>query len=302
MRLPIQLTLLASLAGSAMALPATDTAAPPPNVKVAAHPLPDLPWNAQNDASPAFTPGGRVLLFTRGRGIARRIVISERTDQGWSSPQPASFSGDAWMDMEPAMAPDGSFLIFASNRPSTPGGQALDGAYEGQAQPGRGGNLWRVDRRNGAWSAPSRLPDAVNAGTSVYAPAVAADGSLFFMKSDPATGHFRLYVSRVALGGYQAAQPLAFSTGSVSDYDPAIAPDQSFIVFSSDRPPSSATDSAIFIAFAIPGGWSTPVPLGPSGTESRWSPDGATLYYSGADKRIHDFPLRDWLKRRAKAG
>lgn len=197
------------------------------------------------------------------------------------------------------MAPDGSFLVFASNRPAMAGAKPLDGAYEGQAQPGRGGNLWRVDRTAAGWTAPKRLPDTVNDGASIYAPAVAADGSLYFMKPDPSTGHFRLYLSRAARGQLQSAQPLPFSDGQVSDYDPAVAPDQSFIVFSSDRPPSAATDSAIFVAFATARGWSAPVPLGPSGTESRLSPDRATLYFSGADKRIHRFALGEWMKQHA---
>ncbi|HET6805602.1 MAG TPA: hypothetical protein VFH59_09210, partial [Frateuria sp.] len=164
--------------------------------------------------------------------------------------------------------------------------------------PGRGGTLWRVARTAHGWGAPQRLPDMVNAGTSVYAPAVAADGSVYFMQPDPQTRHFRLYLSRFADHRYQAPRALPFSTGRLADYDPAVAPDQSFIVFSSDRPPSTDTSSAIFIAFArAGGGWSTPVPLGPSGTESRLSPDRTTLYYSGADKRIHRFALADWLDR-----
>jgi hypothetical protein len=69
---------------------------------------------------------------------------------------------------------------------------------------------------------------------------------------------------------------------------------KSFIVSGSDRPPSSDTSRAIFIAPARAGdGWSAPVPLRPSGTESRLGPDRGTLYVGGADKRIHRFALAD---------
>lgn len=264
---------------------------------LAAGPAVQAPWTLPNDASPAFSPDRRTVVFARGRAATRRVYVSHREAGGWSAPQPASFSGKAWMDLEPAMAPDGSFLVFISNRPPQPGGPVLDGAYEGQSAPGRGGNLWRVDRVAGGWGEPVHLAAPLNAGTSIYAPAVAADGSVYFMQPDPATGHFRLYRSRFVQGRYQTPRPLPFSDGQVADYDPAIAPDQSFIVFSSDRPPSTASTSAIFVAFATGGGWSTPLPLGPSGIESRLDPDLSGLYFNGPDKRIHRFPLDAWLQR-----
>lgn len=199
------------------------------------------------------------------------------------------------------MAPDGSYLIFASNRPVTTRGVALDGYYDGKPQLQRGGNLWRVNRRGNGWSTPVRLPEAINSSASVYAPAVAADGSVYFMKADPATSHFRLYVSHVAGDRLQPVTPLSFSDGVTDDYDPAVAPDQSFIVFTSDRPPSSSTASDIFIAFATPGGWSHPVDLGIAGTESRLDPDLSTLYFSGSDHHVQTFALRPWLERHTKS-
>ena len=266
---------------------------------IAAGPAVDAPWTLPNDASPAFSRDGRTVVFARGRAATRRVYVSQRQGTRWSEPQPAPFSGKAWMDLEPAMAPDGSFLLFVSNRPPQPGGAMLDGAYEGQSAPGRGGNLWRVDRTAGGWGAPVRLPMPLNAGTSIYAPAVAADGSVYFMQPDPATGHFRLYRSRYAQGRYQVPEPLSFSNGQLADYDPAIAPDQSFIVFSSDRAPSTANTSAIFVAFAQGQGWGTPIALGPSGIESRLAPDLSSLYFSGPDRRIHRFALGAWLKQHA---
>ena len=197
------------------------------------------------------------------------------------------------------MAPNGSYLIFASNRPVMPDGKVLDGYYDDKPQPSRGGNLWRVNRVGNGWGVPVRLPDAVNSGSSIYAPTVAADGSLYFMKADPATSHFRLYLSHFVDGHLQAPTPLPFSDGVTDDYDPTVAPDQSFIVFTSDRKPSSATASNLFMAFATPTGWSTPINLGPAGTEARLEPGLATLYFSGSDNRIHSMPIAQWLKQRA---
>ena len=254
------------------------------------------PWQQPNDASLAFSPDGHTVVFSRGEGATRHLYTTERSNADWSAAALLPFSSD-WMDLEPAMAPDGSYLVFASNRPAHAGGSAIDGYFNGKPRPGRGGNLWRVNRTTRGWGTPQRLPDAINDGTSIFSPALAADGSLYFMKPDPLGGKFRLYLSRRKGGQYQAPTPLGFSDGITGDFDPAVAPDQSFMVFSSSRPPSTSSGSALFITFATGHGWSPPQPLGPTGIEARLSPDLSTLYYSGDDQRIHSFPLADWRAR-----
>jgi Tol biopolymer transport system component len=255
----------------------------------------DGPWNQAEDASSAFTPDGNAVVFSRGSGIARRLYMAERNGANWTAARPVSFS-QGWMDLEPAMAPDGSYMVFISNRPAHAGGATLDGFFTGKSWPGRGGNVWRVARDAHGWGTPQRLPDVINTNSSIFAPAVAADGSLYFMQHGGTDSKFRLYRSAYKDGRYQSPQALSLSDGVSADFDPAVAPDQSFIVFSSNRPPSASGDSALFIAFATANGWTRPQPLGPSGTESRLSPDLATLYYSGADQRIHAFALGAWLR------
>jgi len=259
------------------------------------------PWVAQHDASSAFTTDGDTVVFTRGRGLTRRLYVARRHGGNWSAPQCAPFS-NRWMDMEPAMAPDGSYLVFVSNRPAHGEGKVLDGDWGGQLRPGRGGNLWRVNRVGDGWGTPRRLPDNVNASVSTYSPAVAADGSLYFVRADPSSGVFRLYRSHLVNGRYRSAQSLALGSGdATSNYDPAVAPDQSFLIFSSDRAPAAPNGGDLFIAFAAAGRWSKPADLGLAGDEARLGPDRKTLYFSAPDHRIHRIPLARWLTRRQQA-
>src|SRR5215510_11778084 len=114
-----------------------------------------------HDSAPAFTPDGQTVYFGRSSRAGSTILVSHLRNGRWSHPEIATFSGE-WSDMEPAMSPDGSFLIFVSNRPANGAGKPLDGFFNGKAFPGQGGNLWRVDRVGDGWGKPVRLPNSVN--------------------------------------------------------------------------------------------------------------------------------------------
>lgn len=283
---------LPALAGLAFATAAmaADPGLPAPRVW-----QPGVISGVLHDSAPAFTPDGRNVFFGRSVGAGLpdpAIYVSHRRGDGsWTTPEIAPFSG-RYSDMEPYIAPGGRYMIFVSNRPAEPGGKVLDGFYNRQAQPGSGGQLWRIDRVGDHWGEPKRLPDLINAGTSIFAPAVAADGSLYFMKPNAETGRFQLFRAQAdGAGGYQAPAPLPFSDGSVTTVDPAVAPDESFVIFGAGFKPAKALD--MFVAFrAADGRWGRPVHLGEalnapgSDAEARLSPDARKLYFSS--ERVSD--------------
>lgn len=240
---------------------------------------------AANDLSPAFTPDGRTVFFTRGNSMQSTILVSHRTAGGWSKPAIAPFSGE-WRDLEATMAPDGSYLVFASNRPAVAGGRPLDGVYNGGVQEGRGGNLWRVDRTPHGWGAPYRLPDVINGNTSIFSPSIAADGSLYFMQPTGLQQRFHIFRAAWSHGAYETPVAVPIAAGDdVGDFDPAVAPDESYIVFSSAR--LQAKGTSLFIAFRRNGSWTPPEYLGDTvsapGTgniEARLGPGARVLYFS----------------------
>jgi len=245
-----------------------------------------------NDGSPTFSRDGHLLLFTRSGSNWGIILESQRSGARWSEPRIAAFSGE-WPDSSPEFSPDGKYVVYVSIRPTPPaahGVQPLKASHRA--------NLWRVNRVGTGWSTPVRLPNTVNFGPSIWKPSMAADGSIYFVSIDKKGGK-RLFCARFKAGAFQMAQPLTFSDGSTGDVDPEVAPDESFMVFSSDgRVPGDAKDH-LFIVLRSAGKWGTPAPLRYSGDrangsstddEPHLSPDLHTLYFSSDRSMPVHFP------------
>ncbi|MES2127464.1 MAG: hypothetical protein V4463_09355 [Pseudomonadota bacterium] len=267
---PIPTTLLfirAATLGAALIQASPARAAPePPRIFA-----PGVISGPANDADPAFSSDGNTVYFSRNS----TILVAQRDGDSWSEPRIAPFSGQ-WSDQQPSMAPDGSFLVFVSNRPVQAG-----------TPTGPAGNLWRVDRLGGTWSAPVHLPATVNRGDSTWAPSVAGDGSLYFIERASADAPFRLWRSQYRDGQYLAPVAQFFGDARTQDVDPAVAPDESFIVFGSMLPGPNAHER-LFIAFRKGESWGRPIDLGKAvngngatdTNEARLGHDRATLYFS----------------------
>jgi Tol biopolymer transport system component len=245
-----------------------------------------------NADCPAFTPDGNTVYFD----VGSMILVSHRTQGTWSKPQIASFSG-TWGDHDPAMAPDGSYLVYASNRAVDGGNKALDVTVKGKVYTGHGNNLWRIDRQGNSWSEPKHLPATVNANGRTYAPSIAADGALYFTSRDE-SGASHIYRSFYRAGTYQPAEKLVLGDPAAEAQDPAIAPDQSFIVFNSNEPGKTGMND-FYIAFRDGDHWSTPIDLGETvnsktGKWNQWgahlSPDHRTLYYTSDRSSPQSYP------------
>jgi Tol biopolymer transport system component len=234
-----------------------------------------------NDGSPTFSPDGNTIFFTRSAAQWTVILESHRVHGAWTKAIPAEFSGE-WPDSSPAMSPDGSYIVFQSTRP-------VESAKKSQAAARPVSNLWRVDQAGSGWSKPTRLPDAVNIGHSIWKPSVQANGTVYFTFIDP-TGKKRLFSSMLVNGAYQAAQPLPFSDGNSPDVDPEVAPDGSFLVFCSAGRVAGDTKDHLFIVRRNGQSWGDVVRIrytddgipegGSTDDEPHLGPDHRTLYFS----------------------
>lgn len=221
-----------------------------------------------------FMPDGKTVFFHQQPWSSGMIMVSHQAGGHWSKPEIASFSG-IWSDHDPALSPDGSFMVFPSNRPEAP-----DGA------PIHGGHLWRVNRAADGWSTPVRLPDTINFGTYIFAPSIAANGDLYFQSRDNPSHQFHLYRSAWRDGHYQKSVRLELMPEGMHELDPAIAPDGSFVVFDAGKNDSDQPDH-LYIAFREDDGWGRATDLGDAvDAYQPWGahlgPDGTTLYFTGS--------------------
>lgn len=233
---------------------------------------------AADEYGPALTPDGKTLFFTRR--VSRRgpeyIYISRLESGKWTQPEIAPFSGQHF-DKEPFVSPDGSKLFFASLRP-------VNGVAKTDQ---RDFDLWVVQKSATGWSAPVVLPATINSPGYENYPSVAANGTLYFASvREGGKGQNDLYRARLSNGKYLQAENLgdAINT-SGTDADPYIAPDESYMIFCSDRP-GGLGEGDLYISFNRKGSWTQPRSLGAIVNTAEFeytpliSPDGKSLFFS----------------------
>lgn len=214
------------------------------------------------ETSVAMTRDGNTLYFMRS-DLAERddtVLVSHRDGGSWSSPMVASFSG-RWHDSEPTLSPDGRRLYFVSNRPVRPGGAPVTAEMGGHHFTGT--NLWYVERQSGGrWGKPVHVDGALNDGAMIYNPSVAVNGDIYFSAHRPDSGAaYQIYVAHRTADGYATPQRVDLGDVKHNRMDPAIDPQQRFLVFAGNEGDSLGS-ADLYIAFRKPdGSWGNPVHL-----------------------------------------
>lgn len=248
-----------------------------------------------NDGSPTFSPDGKTLFFTRYAAHWNVILESHLVNGAWSEPVLAPFSGQ-WPDSSPTWSPDGKYIVFVSTRPKTP---LTELPKPGEPIRGIVSNLWRVDRTPTGWSEPIRLPDEVNITGAMFKPSVATNGDVFLTVIGPVAAK-SIYVSLLRNGSYQRATLLPFSDGSKLDVDPEVAPDESFLVFSSAGRVEGDAHERLFLVKREGDHWGVPTMIryqndvtrygASTDNEPKLGRDAVTLYFSSDRTEVTHFP------------
>lgn len=232
--------------------------------------------NLYEHSAPAFSPDGAVVLWTVIGNSPPAYLLEMKYENGsWTKPAKPSFADTTADDFYPSFSPDGKKLYFSSRR-KVPPGHAQDGDIR----------IWEVERNKDGWGKPIIFDTAVAKGHD-YAHSITRDGTLYFSSRLGGGTEFNIRKSEKVNGRYTAPVVLPYNINSVGYEDgPYIAPDESFLIFESQRPEGYLR---LYIAFREKdGSWSLPVDMGPkinSGKGERFarlSPDGKYLFFGSA--------------------
>jgi hypothetical protein len=236
-----------------------------------------------------FSPDGREIWFARLSPA--EIWFMTRDNGKWSEPKPFPLE-KGYRYLYPFLTPDGSRLIFTSNRPKRPGDKPNSQGV---------GDLWTIARNGMNWTEPAYLGEHINFGTLQSLGSISRKGNLYYAVRT-GTGRrpvMSLYRANFANGSFSAPRRLDDLCSDSPSHSPFIAPDESYILFSSFRGGSGSSD--LFISFQTgEGRWTPPQNLGPrinSPAKDEFpyvTPDGKFLFFnSNRVSALNDKPILD---------
>ena len=233
-----------------------------------------------------FSPDGLEAFWTCNAAPVQSRWTAHQTPQGlWTAPEKSFFSID-YVENSIVYSVDGKRLYFHSRRP-----------LQGTGAP-KDKDIWYREKTSKGWGDPVSLGPPVNLPTSdESAPSVAADGTLFFSRQETmgahgAPGHgtaqIDIYYSEWKNGAY--AEPVRMGPEINSEYpeiDPVIAPDKSYLLFTSARPGGYSRMMNLYVSYRTTDGrWTPAQSLSHTlKVDNIWFPslsaDGAYLFFCG---------------------
>ncbi|MGD2034527.1 MAG: putative Ig domain-containing protein [Bacteroidales bacterium] len=223
-----------------------------------------------------FSPDGTECLFNIVDIVNWKwadILYAKYEGGSWSDFEPADFiQSSEYFDLMPFMSPDGKSLFFSSARPSK------EGYYV---------DVWKIERDESGWLEPVSLGPGINTSNDDTYSTVSLNRTLYYCTDN--TGDIFCSTPDEE-GKYLQKQRLGAPVNTSKwDGSPYVAPDESYLLISSERPEGYGAED-IYISYpSNDGGWTNPKNLGPKiNTSTRQktpkvTPDGKYLLFEGTD-------------------
>ena len=172
--------------------------------------------------------------------------------------------------------------------------------------PPKEGEIWhadqyRVHKTTSGWSNPERLDSMINSKASEWHISMTDKNIMYFTSErEKGTSAFHGDIYRIELKDdkfiNRTKLPYPINT-NFNDSDPLIAPDESFLIFHSDRP-GGFGEHDLYISFNKNGKWTVPVNMGNKINTKGWemapslTPDGKYLLYTHRKAMVTSEPAK----------
>ena len=202
-----------------------------------------------------FTADGKEFFYNAQFKGHWTIFQTREIGGQWINPEPMLFSS-GYTDRDFTISPDGQRIYFGSNRPR-----------EKNEEPLSSLDIYVTERIGGIqWSEPKNIGSEINSDLGENYPSVASNGNLYFFSSrGDGSGGCDIYVSRYIDGRYHPPENIGSAVNSVrNDWDAFIAPDESYIIFSSQNRDDTIGGQDLYISFQNKdGSWTVARNMGP---------------------------------------
>lgn len=211
-----------------------------------------------------FSPANNECMIGIGESGTFKILYSKFENGSWSEPIPTTFITNT-RAQEPFFSPDGQKFFYTSLA-----------------------DIYMSNREGQTWATPVKLGPPVNTTSEEYHPTVTLNETLYFCSMRNNSGG-DIYRSVYDNGSYSIVEKLDNKIPCpYNAFDPFIAPDESYIIFTSIYPDGFGNEDQ-YISFNKNGRWTNPKNLGPKINTNKIeygsyiSPDNKYYFFSRPD-------------------
>jgi tetratricopeptide (TPR) repeat protein len=198
-----------------------------------------------------FLNNARVCVFSASTEKGHETYYTYEKEGHWTKPERAPFE-ELQGHPNYSTGPYGRKVYFHSGRPTHPGDTREDD------------NTWTIEWTGSGWAEPVALPAPANSDYGEAYPTATKDGTVYFFswRREDTRGD-DIYYSRCIEGQYQEVERLTWPINTdFIEYDPYVAPDESFLIFGSSRPGGFGSSDNYICFRKEDGNWTHAINLG----------------------------------------